>query len=316
VDNDYLHRFHPRIEQDFVPVSNADRVEEGDRMDLLVKAILGPNLSSADLSAPEGPAGDGDGDNDDAEQAFNVDNLVYAHSQPIPQAEELGAMDEANSAIEQTMVFVNTAEAAQALARALYSKGIQCVEFHKKISSISKQNNLQAFRSGRASVIVCTDHASRGLDLPSVKHVIQAEFAENVVQYLHRIGRASRGGSTGRATNFYSEESKDLVYNIMQSSALSEKEKAAAADGAVGSELDLSFGQDHGDEEGTQRRRQRVHSTDKIDTSMGGQGSLEQSFSRRRGLRRRVKRSIRADEAADEARQEEQQEEQQFSRPN
>ena len=65
------------------------------------------------------------------------------------------------------------------------------------------------------SVLVCTDHAARGLDLPNVHHVVQAEFALNVVNHLHRIGRASRAGALGRATNFYGPESRDLVASIL-----------------------------------------------------------------------------------------------------
>lgn len=50
-----------------------------------------------------------------------------------------------------------------------------------------------------------------------MRHVIQAEFATNVVQYLHRIGRASRAGRAGKATNFYDESSADLVNSILAS---------------------------------------------------------------------------------------------------
>ena len=74
---------------------------------------------------------------------------------------------------------------------------------------------MKLFQSGEIPVLVCTDHASRGLDLPGVYHVIQAEFALNVVSHLHRIGRASRAGSYGRATNFYGKSSKHLVNSIL-----------------------------------------------------------------------------------------------------
>lgn len=53
------------------------------------------------------------------------------------------------------------------------------------------------------------------MDLPNVRHVIQAEFASNVVQYLHRIGRASRAGVLGKATNIYDDKSGDLVASIL-----------------------------------------------------------------------------------------------------
>ena len=63
------------------------------------------------------------------------------------------------------------------------------------------------------------------LDLPNVRHVIQAEFATNVVQYLHRIGRASRAGVLGKATNIYDERSVLLVRSI-----LSENENEKSVD--------------------------------------------------------------------------------------
>jgi superfamily II DNA/RNA helicase len=113
-----------------------------------------------------------------------------------------------------TMVFVNTADAALALAAALEESGVQFVQFHKAVSSRDKQQGLQAFRNGESGVLICTDAAARGLDLPTVSHVVQAEFALNVVQYLHRVGRASRGGREGHATSIVDPRSRDLVHSI------------------------------------------------------------------------------------------------------
>ena len=63
----------------------------------------------------------------------------------------------------------------------------------------------------------------RGLDLPSVEHVIQAEFALNVVQHLHRNGRASRAGKKGRATVIFDDSSIDLVQSILSSDGDNER---------------------------------------------------------------------------------------------
>lgn len=117
--------------------------------------------------------------------------------------------------ISSTMVFVNTAQTAQSLVELLRSKGLECAEFHKLIEDEVKAESLSRFREGNVKVLVCTDAASRGLDLPNVKHVIQAEFALNVVQHLHRIGRASRAGNAGYATNFYDDSSKLLIQAIL-----------------------------------------------------------------------------------------------------
>jgi superfamily II DNA/RNA helicase len=114
-----------------------------------------------------------------------------------------------------TMVFVNTAEAASTLTSNLRRQGLSCAEFHKLVPFTEKIQELHLFRTGEVPILVCTDHAARGLDLPRVFHVIQAEFALNVVNHLHRIGRASRAGSFGVATNLFGRSSKDLVESIL-----------------------------------------------------------------------------------------------------
>jgi len=113
------------------------------------------------------------------------------------------------------MIFVNTAEIAKELSTALRDEGLEIAEFHKLMMTHDKQENLRMFRQGLVNLLVCTDHAARGLDLSGVRHVIQAEFALNVVQYLHRIGRASRGGQAGRATSLFDDRSLDLVNSIL-----------------------------------------------------------------------------------------------------
>ena len=68
--------------------------------------------------------------------------------------------------------------------------------------------NLALFGGGSVDVLVCTDLAARGLDIPNVEHVVQFEFATNVVQYLHRLGRTGRAGGPGRVTHFYDPSSE------------------------------------------------------------------------------------------------------------
>lgn len=150
-------------------------------------------------------------------QAFVELESSGSQEAPIMDAGRLGAVLAAigpGPAGGSTMVFSNTADAALALAAALEDSGVECVQFHKGVPGREKQKGLQAFRDGEAGVLICTDAAARGLDLPSVSHVVQAEFALNVVQYLHRIGRASRGGREGRATSIVDVRSADLVRSI------------------------------------------------------------------------------------------------------
>lgn len=62
--------------------------------------------------------------------------------------------------------------------------------------------------------MICTNLAARGLDTMGVDHVIQFEFARNVVDYIHRVGRTGRLGSRGVVTNFYRRSDIDLVCKI------------------------------------------------------------------------------------------------------
>jgi superfamily II DNA/RNA helicase len=114
-----------------------------------------------------------------------------------------------------TMLFVNQAKTAVEMCEILAHFGVPSVGFHKLIKPAERDTGLKAFVEGRVGLMVCTDAAARGLDLASVEHVIQAEFSLNVVQHQHRIGRASRAGATGKATNIYDESSSALVQSIL-----------------------------------------------------------------------------------------------------
>ena len=149
--------------------------------------------------------------NSSSKQSGNGNGTVM-----LPLSDLLTASNNSEQKIsDPTMIFVNTAEDAQLLAAALRQRNIPCEEFHKLVHHDVKIEGFQKFSEGKTSVLVCTDAAARGLDLPFVKHVIQAEFALNVVHNLHRIGRASRAGALGRATNFVDLHSKELVDSIL-----------------------------------------------------------------------------------------------------
>uniref|UniRef100_A0A7S2XFB3 ATP-dependent RNA helicase n=1 Tax=Lotharella oceanica TaxID=641309 RepID=A0A7S2XFB3_9EUKA len=118
----------------------------------------------------------------------------------------------------KTIVFANTAKDAQRFADALmdvYEHPDLIFPYHKDIPADERDSVLGLFRKTPNGVLVCTDLGARGLDIPDVRHVIQAQFATNVVQHLHRIGRATRAGRAGRSTNLYDEANEDLVDAIL-----------------------------------------------------------------------------------------------------
>jgi len=118
---------------------------------------------------------------------------------------------------ERTMVFANTANAVQGVAEFLRARGLASAPYHKNVAPETRLATLDAFARGDVKVLCCTDLAARGLDLPAVDHVIQFEFALNVVNHLHRVGRAARAGAPGKATNFHDDSNADLVNALHKS---------------------------------------------------------------------------------------------------
>ncbi|KAG2288544.1 hypothetical protein Bca52824_048148 [Brassica carinata] len=120
-----------------------------------------------------------------------------------------------NSTDRRTMVFANTVEAVEAVADILEKASIQCYRYHKNHTLEERANILADFREN-GGVFVCTDAAARGVDVPNVSHVIQADFSSCVVDFLHRIGRTARAGQYGTVTSLYTEASRDLVEAIRE----------------------------------------------------------------------------------------------------
>ena len=96
------------------------------------------------------------------------------------------------------------------------------VSEHSRVSDSERGQILEAMRDGASEyrrggkglVLVCTDSVSRGLDIPSVNHVIQAQFATNAVTFLHRSGRTGRAGRSGVLTSIFEGGDRDLVAAI------------------------------------------------------------------------------------------------------
>ncbi|KAF2325358.1 hypothetical protein GH714_027095 [Hevea brasiliensis] len=121
--------------------------------------------------------------------------------------------------VSRTMIFANTVDAVEAVAKILERAGIKCYCYHKDISLEERAKTLVDFRE-KGGVFVCTDAAARGVDVPNVSHVIQADFATSAVDFLHRVGRTARAGQYGLVTSLHTESNRDLVDAIRQAKKL------------------------------------------------------------------------------------------------
>lgn len=100
------------------------------------------------------------------------------------------------------LVFSRTKHGAEKLMKLLTGWGIAAGSIHGNKSQGQRERTLQAFRDGRIKVLVATDVAARGIDIPDMRHVYNFELPEVPENYIHRIGRTARAGASGRAIAF------------------------------------------------------------------------------------------------------------------
>ena len=103
---------------------------------------------------------------------------------------------------EKVIVFGETKFGVQRLADKLEKDGVSSQAIHGNKSQGQRNRALQAFKSNNSRVLVATDVAARGLDIPNVSHVINFDLPQTYDDYVHRIGRTGRGGSHGTALTF------------------------------------------------------------------------------------------------------------------
>ena len=105
----------------------------------------------------------------------------------------------------RVLVFGRTKFGVEKLAKALSHLRIHAESIHGNKSHGARIRALEAFKAGRVSVLVATDVAARGLDIPAVSHVINYDLPSTYEDYVHRIGRTGRASLKGRALTFVQE---------------------------------------------------------------------------------------------------------------
>jgi ATP-dependent RNA helicase DDX49/DBP8 len=130
---------------------------------------------------------------------------------------EEGQAKRAKSAI----IFVSTCERAAHISGVLSELGVSNVALHSLLSQNRRLASLAKFKSQHVRVLVATDVASRGLDIPSVDLVMNCELPRKAVDYIHRVGRTARAGRRGRAVSLVCERDVALVHSCEKMSGRS-----------------------------------------------------------------------------------------------
>ncbi|MEN3354232.1 MAG: ATP-dependent helicase RhlE [Betaproteobacteria bacterium] len=118
------------------------------------------------------------------------------------------------NAWQQVLVFTRTKHGANRLAEKLERDGIAAVAIHGNKSQAARTRALAQFKAGEVPVLVATDIAARGLDIEELPHVVNFELPNVAEDYLHRIGRTGRAGSSGAAVSLVDSEEIQLLRDI------------------------------------------------------------------------------------------------------
>jgi ATP-dependent RNA helicase RhlE len=115
---------------------------------------------------------------------------------------------------KQVLVFVRTKHGADRLEKQLIEDGIRTAALHGDKTQGARNKALEYFKTGKVSVLVATDIAARGLDIDELPHVVNFDLPQVPEDYIHRIGRTGRAGSSGEALSLVCPEEAWLLVEI------------------------------------------------------------------------------------------------------
>ena len=118
------------------------------------------------------------------------------------------------SGLGQTLIFRRTQIGVERLVGYLRQRGYAARGIHGGLSQNQRDDVMGAFRAGSLKILVATNVAARGLDIPAISTVINFDIPQNVEEYVHRIGRTSRMGRPGTAITFVGEWDLD-AFNVI-----------------------------------------------------------------------------------------------------
>lgn len=138
----------------------------------------------------------------ESEPVDEVDQIYYE----VAAQDRFIALEEIlNNDVTQALLFCRTKSAVDYLVKILRNNTHDAQGIHSDMTQAQREKVMRKFRSKKLKLLVATNVASRGLDIPAVSHVINFDMPDNIEDYLHRIGRTARMGRKGIAITFVSD---------------------------------------------------------------------------------------------------------------
>jgi superfamily II DNA/RNA helicase len=142
----------------------------------------------------------------EADSAQSPVATMTHHVLHVSREHRVPVLVDLTSAPGRTVVFTRTKYGAKALARQLNKSGVPSVELHGNLSQNARTRNMDAFHSGKATTLVATDIAARGIHVDDVSLVVHADPPVEHKAYLHRSGRTARAGAAGTVVTLMTDE--------------------------------------------------------------------------------------------------------------
>jgi ATP-dependent RNA helicase RhlE len=120
----------------------------------------------------------------------------------------------ADESMGQVIVFARTKHGADAVTRNLERDGFTAAVIHGNKSQNARQRALNGFRDGSVRILVATDIAARGIDVPGISHVVNYDLPDEAESYVHRIGRTGRNGAEGIAVTLCDPSETDKLRQV------------------------------------------------------------------------------------------------------
>ncbi|KAJ9473943.1 Pre-mRNA-splicing ATP-dependent RNA helicase PRP28 [Pseudozyma hubeiensis] len=153
----------------------------------------------------------------DAGQAVaTVEQIVEFQPSEEARRSRLISILQRSSHLVPIIVFVNQKKAADQLSSFLARQGFRISTLHSGKTQELREEALSNLRSGVTQVLVATDLAGRGIDVPNVGLVVNFAMPNNIEAYIHRIGRTGRAGKQGTAITFVDQADSDLFWDLKQ----------------------------------------------------------------------------------------------------
>ena len=140
------------------------------------------------------------------------------------------------------LIFCLYKKEAVRVERLLGSRGFRAAAIHGDMSQAAREASLAAFKAGTVPLLVATDVAARGLDIPDVRLVVNVTFPLTAEDYVHRIGRTGRAGAAGKAITLFTEQDKPLagaLVNVLRAAGQPVPEELLKFGTAVKKKLDV-----------------------------------------------------------------------------